>query len=133
MMGGGAADIKSLIQGGYEILDCHFAFQQGIDQKGKATTKVQSGTMQITLSQLPPKDILNWALEPRKFMDGMIVLVDEENIPIEKILFKKANCVNLDIDYTLKGNSYTFTKLIIQAEMLVVGSGIEFENEWIHD
>ena len=40
-----AADIKSLINGGYEVLDCSFNFQQSIDRTGKATTRVYSETM----------------------------------------------------------------------------------------
>ncbi|GHV52092.1 hypothetical protein FACS1894181_14880 [Bacteroidia bacterium] len=58
MIGGGAADIKSLTNGGYEILDCNFEFQQGIDDKGKATTRVYGGTINLTISQLPSKDII---------------------------------------------------------------------------
>ena len=37
VIGGGAADILSLIGGGYEILDCNFAFDQGIDERGNPT------------------------------------------------------------------------------------------------
>jgi hypothetical protein len=46
--GGSPADIKSLISGGYEILDCNFDFHQGIDRKGKATTRVYIGTFGLT-------------------------------------------------------------------------------------
>ncbi|GHV52096.1 hypothetical protein FACS1894181_14890 [Bacteroidia bacterium] len=52
------------------------------------------------------------------------------NIPVEKILFKNAACMNLDIDYTQVGDSYVATKLEIQAEQLIVGNGINFTNEW---
>jgi len=133
MIGSDAADIKSLIGGGYEILDCNFSFQQGIDPTGKATTKVSSGSLQITLSQLPPIDIIEWALDSRKYTDGVIVMLDAENIPVEKILFKNATCIHFGIDYTQKGEAYTHTKLIVQAERLLVGNGIDFENEWVYD
>ena len=42
--GDSPADIKSLINGGYEVLDSNFSFQQAIDRTGKATTRVYSGT-----------------------------------------------------------------------------------------
>ena len=43
VIGGGAADIVSLIKGGLEILSYKFSFQQGFDRKGKASTKVYGG------------------------------------------------------------------------------------------
>lgn len=129
--GGGAADIKSLVSGGYEILDCSFSFQQGVDNTGKATTKVHGGAMQIAIPQLPPKDVIEWALESRKYMDGTIVILNAENIPLEKIEFKQAACVSMEVDYTATGNSYASTKLVVQAAQLIVGEGVDFENEWI--
>ncbi len=130
MLGDGAADILSLIKGGYEILDCHFSFEQGIDERGKATTRVHGGTIQVTLSQLPPQQIIEWGLQSRKYHDGVIVVLDAENIPLEKILFQNAACINMDLNYTQKGDGYAVTKLTIQAETIIVGSGIDFMNEW---
>jgi hypothetical protein len=130
VIGGGAADIVSLIKGGYEILDCHFAFEQGIDQRGKATTRVHGGTIQVTLSQLPPQPVIEWALQSRKYNDGMIVVLNAENIPLEKTLFQNAACIGMDLNYTQKGDSYAATKLTIQAETIIVGNGIDFMNEW---
>ena len=58
LLGDGAADIVSLIKGGFEISNCHFAFEQGVDDRGKASTKVFGGTLHLTLSQLPPLNII---------------------------------------------------------------------------
>jgi hypothetical protein len=132
MLGGGAADIISLIKGGYEVSECNFSFQQGVDDKGKATTRVYGGTLHIVLLQLPPKPIIEWALNSRKYMDGVIVSVDDENIPIEKILFKNATCINFGTGYEQVGECYTETRLIIHAEQLIVGTGVTFTNEWIY-
>jgi hypothetical protein len=128
--GDGAADIVSLIKGGYEILDCHFSFEQGIDDSGKATTGVYGGTIHITLSQLPPQPIIEWGLQSRKYNDGMVVVLDAENMPLEKILFQNAACIRIELDYTQRGESYATTKIIVQAEIITVGDGIEFMNEW---
>jgi len=133
IIGDSPADIKSLISNGYEVLDCSFAFRQGIDRFGKATTRVHSGTLDVKLSELPKKDLIEWALDSRKYMDGRIVLLEADNIPQEKVLFENATCINFGIDYTLKGDSYTCTKLVIQSEKMIVGDGIEFENEWVYD
>jgi hypothetical protein len=131
MLGGAdAVNIMSLIQGGYEISRFAFSFEQGIDRKGKATTRVYAGSMNVSLSRLPPQDIIEWGLQSRKYMDGMIVAVDADNIPIYKTIFKNAACVGFEVDYTQKGKTYTTTKLIILAEQLIVEGGVTFTNEW---
>lgn len=130
VLGGDAADIVSLISGGHEILNCNFSFQQGIDNKGKATTKVYGGTINVTLSQLPPQEIIEWALNSRKYQPGVIVMLNADNMPVEKILFEDAACIEMNINYTQSGDSYTATQLVIQAKKLIVGNGIDFDNEW---
>jgi len=128
-----AFDLLSLTKEGYEILDCHFSFQQGVDNKGKATTRVHSGMIHLSLSQLPRKDLIEWGLEARKYHEGVIILLDHQNKPVEKIHFDNAACVTLDLDYTQRGDSYFFTKMTIQAENITVGAcGIDFTNEWTH-
>jgi hypothetical protein len=131
MLGGNSpADIKSLITGGYEVLDCRFSFEQGMDDTGKATTRVHGGTTQITLSQLPPKEIIEWALDSRKYSDAAVIVLDADNIPLEKLIFKNAACINLKINFIQQGDSYVTTELVLQTKKLIVGKGIEFDNEW---
>ena len=128
--GGGASSIMSLIKGGYELLDCNYSFNQGVDDKGRATTRVYGGIINLTMSQLPPDPIIEWALQPRKYLDGVIALVDAENVPLEKLIFSQAACVDMEVSYTQTGNSYMSTKLMIQVSKLVVGDGIDFDNDW---
>jgi hypothetical protein len=125
-----ASNILSLISGGYEILDCNYSFNQGVDNKGRATTRVYGGIINVTISQLPPDPIIEWALQPRKYLDGIIALVNAENVPLEKLIFKQAACVDMEVNFTQTGSSYMSTKLIIQTQKLVVGDGIDFDNEW---
>ena len=128
--GGGAVNVMSLIKGGYEISNCRFSFEQGIDDKGKASTRVYFGVIHLTLSQLPPNEIIEWALNSRKYHDGAIVVLNEENIPIEKVIFQHTACINLKINYVEQGDSYVITEIAIQAEKIIVGNGIDFDNEW---
>jgi hypothetical protein len=127
------ADIGSLIEGGYEIAHSRFGFTQGVDANGKVTTAVYSGMIEVALIQLPPKPIIEWALDSRKYMDGVIVLLDADNIPVEKVIFKNAACTGFKIDYTQSDDSYVTTKLKITAEELIVGGDVIFTNQWIQD
>ena len=124
-------DIISLLKNGYEISSCQYSFQQGIDAKFKATTKVSGGAIHLTLSQLPPQPIIDWALRPRKYMDGIIVLVDAENVPLEKIFFKHAVCADMKVEYMQTGTTYMSTTILIHASQLILGDGVTFENEWV--
>jgi len=101
VLGSEAGDLDSLLHEGYEILQFRFAFEQGIDAKGKASTRVYGGTIDLTLSQPPPSLLTQWAIESRKYLDGAIVLLNYENEPLEKILFKNAACVEMEFDYIL--------------------------------
>jgi hypothetical protein len=130
MLGEGASDIVSLLKGGLEIAECNFSFNQAVDNRGKATTRVHAGTISLTLSQLPPNPVVEWALQSRNYKDGMIIVLDAENMPAEKIIFENAACIGFDIDYTQKGESYASTRLVIQAETIIVGDGVDFLNEW---
>lgn len=129
----GAADIMSLIKGGYEVSECSFSFEQGVDRTGKATTRVYSGILNLSLPQVPPLPIIEWAMNPRKYNDGVIVVVNEENVPIEKIFFENAACTSFELGYEQYGESYTQTNIVVHAERLVVGDGVTFTNEWIYD
>jgi len=128
----GGTNILDLIKGGIEILDYSFSIQQGIDNKGKATTKTCAGSINLTISQLPNKEIIEWALNSRRYLDGCVVLLDGENNPVEKIVFKNAACVNFDITYAAKGSGYAATRLSIQPEAINMGDGDDndFSNEW---
>lgn len=133
VIGGGVADLMSLIKGGHEIYSCNFSFQQGVDIRGKATTKVYGGRINLVLDKLPTTEIIEWGMKSRKYLDGMIVMLDNENYPIEKTIFQNAVCCEMEIDYTEEGDEYSRTRLVIQAEKIIAGNGIHFDNNWIID
>jgi hypothetical protein len=135
MLGGDSpADIKSLTEGGYEIANCRWGFKQGTEASGKATTAVHSGVIEVVLSQIPPAQVIEWALDSRKYTDGVVVTLDADNMPVEKVIFQNSTCSYFKIDYLQTGNSYLAVKLEITAERLVVGDGeITFDNKWIYD
>ena len=132
IIGEGTADIKSLINSGYEILRCCFSLEQGTQRNCKVSSRVYTSAIEVVLSQFPSKEILEWGMGNRKYIDGMIVLLDAENIPLEKIIFRNAACTRLELDYIQKGESYTSVNMMIQPEHLLLGSSndITITNEW---
>lgn len=123
--------IGGLLKNAYELLSCSYNFKQGTDADGKAQTEVYGGCFTITLPSLPSQELVKWMLRPGKMVDGSIVLCDSNNLPLSKIFFKNAACVNMEIVYMQKGNSYLSTQLLIQAEQIVYGA-ITFTNKWVN-
>lgn len=128
-----ATDLSRLLKDGYDILTCRFSIQQGTGQNGKITTRVFVSAIEVNLSQFPTIELLEWGLQSRRYIDGVIVVLNEENIPVEKIIFKNAACTKFEIDYVHSGKSYLSTKLALQAEELIVGGDVRITNEWIYD
>lgn len=132
ILGDSPSDILNLLKGGLEISNCSFSFTQDMDINGKATSKVNGGVIEITIPQLPPPSIVDWAIDSRQYKNGSIIMLSSENIPIEKVFFENAACIDFEIEYAFSGKDYTTTKFIIYAERIIVGDGITFDNEWLY-
>lgn len=123
------ASIMGLYQESYELEYCSYGFSQGINVDGKAQTEVRGGTIQVAIPGIPPNDIIQWALDFRKYNDGVIVICDDNDFPLEKIKFTSAACIGMEISYSQKGKGYTVTNLTLQARQLNVGN-ITLDNRW---
>jgi len=96
----GDSSISGLYKDSYELENCHFSFNQGTNTDGKPQTDVRGGTLYLTYAGLPQDDMLRWILNPKKYEDGAIVICDDSDEPLEKILFEQAACTGLNIEYT---------------------------------
>jgi len=123
------ASIVGLYKSSYELESCSYGFSQGVNVDGKAQTEVRGGLMNVTIPGIPPMDIITWALDSRKYNDGVIVLCDSDNMPLEKVRFTDAACINMEIVYSQQGKGYTAAKLTLQARKIAVGS-INLNNRW---
>jgi len=125
----GDASIAGLYKNSYELESCSYGFLQGATKDGKAQTEVRGGTIDVIIHGLPTDEIIKWATSHRVYHDGVLVICDSNDMPLEKINFKDAACVEMDIDYTSSGKSYITTKLTLQARELSVGE-IKLNNRW---
>lgn len=123
------SSILGLYKDSYELESCSYNFSQGIDINGKPQTEVRGGTIFLTYAGLPQDDMLRWMLGSVQYEDGAIVICDDNDEPLEKIMFEQAACVGLEIEYMQKGKSYIHTKITLQARKIKVG-GTTLENRW---
>lgn len=125
-----ASSLTDMYKDSYQLIGCEFGFAQGIDIKGQAQTEVKGGTFYVTYPHLPNRDMIQWMLDARKYQSGAIVVHDNQGSTLEKILFEKATCVDMEISYIRQGKSYIATKLTVQAQKLAFSTE-EFENQWV--
>ena len=101
-----ASSLVDMYKDSYQLIGCEFGFAQGIDIKGQAQTEVKGGTFYVTYPHLPNRDMIQWMLDARKYQNGAIVVHDNQGSTLEKILFEKATCVDMEISYIRQGKSY---------------------------
>lgn len=123
-------DFMSLAKGAYELANFEFSFGQGVDIKGQPATEVQGGIIQVTIPNLPSNELIEWMLNSRKTKNGIIVMLDNENIPTQKIVFENAYCVGMNSSYIRQGKSFCSLDLTIAAERVALNSGVDFDNFW---
>ena len=133
VIGGGAADIVSLLKGGHEVANLEISFEQGIDDDGKVQTEVVGGAIHLVLPKLPGDDLILWGIKSKEYRDGMIVSLDDENQPVSKIIFKRAACVGFQIAYKRSGSAYSSTMMTIQAKELILGNCTIKNNRWVEE
>ena len=131
VLGGGAADLISLIKGGNEVANFEISFEQGISDDGKAQTEVVGGAIHVVLPKLPGDDLIKWGIKSKEYRDGIIVTLDEENHPVNKIIFRHAACVGFQVAYKRTGSAYSSTMLTIQARDLILGKEVKKNNRWV--
>lgn len=125
------SSIIGLYRSSYELKNFTYSFQQGVDGNGKPQTNVRGGTINVTYGGTPPEDLLVWMLASGKREDGVLVICDEQDMPLEKIIFEEAVCIGMQIEYAQVGKSYLETKLTIQVRKMKVGDS-ELENPWVN-
>lgn len=123
------SSISGLYKDSYELESCNYSFSQGVDANGKPQTDVRGGTIFLIYGGLPQDDLFRWMLGSTKYEDGVIVVCNDNNEPLEKIHFEQAACVRLEIEYSQQGKSYMYTKFTLQARKIKVGE-TTLENRW---
>jgi len=123
------SSISGLYRESYELLNCNFSFSQGIDNNGKTQSDIKGGSIRFTFPNLPTEEMVQWMLKSNKLESGAIVICDNDDVPLEKILFEDSACINMNINYTQGGKNYMATQMEIQARKITVEEAT-LENNW---
>lgn len=113
----------------FELSDFSYEIIQETDGVGKPQGEVRAGRLNLTFSNLPTTEMLEWMLHSRKYKNGEVVLYDMEDAPMQKVVFENAACVGMSVRYCETGEDYCTTNLTIVAKALQVGE-VKMENDW---
>lgn len=105
--------------------------EQPTDLKGKAQGEVRGGTLQLTIDSIPSNEIIEWMLNPRRYREGVITTLGEDNASIMRIFFKKAACTRMQIKYNSMGKGFLKLLIELEAKNLIFPEG-EIENKWLN-
>lgn len=126
------SSISGLYKDSYELESCRYSFSQEMDANGKPQSDVRGGMIYLIYGGLPQENMLRWMLGTSKYEDGVIVLCNDNNEPLEKVYFEQAACVGLEIESTQIGKAYIQAKITLQARKIKVGE-TSLKNNWTID
>jgi len=124
-------DITGLSKEGYELTHCTYSFIKNIDDKGEVQSNTIGGVIQIEISYLPSKELIEWSLNSRRYKNGVIIFCDDAGIPLEKIYFQDTACIKMDLSYIRVGDGYITTNLTLSVKSMSCGR-ITFNSNWIN-
>lgn len=124
-------DPLSLAKDGYELSSCSYSFMKGVDSKGQVQSNTAGGIIELEIQSIPTKELIEWSLNPRRYLEGMIVFCDDKGIPLEKIMLHKTACISMEISYIKTGNGYISTSLVLSTKKMTIGR-VALENKWVN-
>lgn len=112
----------------FELSEFEIRFNQNVDHKGEPQNSVRGGQMHMTLSQIVPNNIYEWAMKST-VKDGEVVFrIKSGNSPL-KISFSNAYCVNFKRNINATGQGLVSSMMIAPEEITI--NGMSFDNHWV--
>jgi hypothetical protein len=116
-------DLQSFAERGYKVAEYNFSIGKDVDATGKVVEGTEVKTsLSVVLPQVPDNNIIEWEVNPEKRYNGAVIALDENDAPVEKILFKDAACQKMRINFSRERGTCC-TELAIGSENIDVEFG----------
>ncbi len=112
----------------FELSEFGISFNQNVDHKGEPQNRVRGGQMHLTLSQIVPNNIYEWAMKSIMKEGEVVFRIKSGSSPL-KISFSNAYCVNFKRNINSKGQGLASSMVIAPEEISI--NGISFDNHWV--
>ena len=115
----------------YELVDFSYDIFQSIDEKGKPQSNMFLGSIRMIYPGLPTKELLDYMVNPHRYKDGKVKVMNNEGLTIQEISFNTGKCVKLDFSYNQSGTGYVSTSIVIVAKEIKIDS-YSVSNNWVN-
>jgi mRNA-degrading endonuclease RelE of RelBE toxin-antitoxin system len=123
-----ANDNTPLYSGYYPVLHCDCSFHKQVSRDGEIRSGALAGNIRVLLSSLPAAELLQWAFDRGKKINGEISLDDGYEETMERIYFEQGRCAGFRLHYEPGDNDHNVVLLLsIQAERMIIGD-VEYTN-----
>lgn len=114
----------------YNVLHCLYNFEQPMDGTGKPAARPMGGRIRVTIEADGSYDLLHWMASPDQTKNGRIIFYKRDAMSkLQEIIFEKAYCVSLEVEFDAIDDSPLQKRIVISAKSLRIGD-MTFDNNW---
>ena len=53
----------------------------------------------MVIPQVPSLSLVIWGIKSREYLDGIVLTLDANNMPLERLFFKQGTCIHFEMNY----------------------------------
>ena len=111
----------------YNILNCEYELNRGVDKNGEICTFLKGGIITLDLVDLPTDFLMGWIFDHMKKYNGEVTIFETVQETMEQIYFEDARCIDFKMEYKVGKIPYVITKLTLAVGKMQIGE-VHFEN-----
>lgn len=113
-----------------DVLSCNYALRRDVDAKGRPTSGVYGGTINLSVESTDDTSIVEAMVNQFKPVDGSITFKkSDEDAKMKELTFEKGYVVAYQESIDVKGAKPMQIDFTITAEKIKIGNA-EHKNEW---
>jgi hypothetical protein len=128
-----ASSFKAVLKFGgneYEIRTASYSFTQLTDEKGRPSSDVFNGHIEIAFVQADDEKLLEWMVDADKKDKGSVVwLKSDEGSTLKELKFEDAYCVAFHEGFSANSPDSMVTTISISARKITIGN-VTSETKW---
>lgn len=113
----------------FEVTHCDYELFKDVDRNGKAASVLTAGNIKISITSLPPAQLMKWMFDIHSIENGEISTHNSYSEVIEKVAFEEGRLVGIHFNYDMQGTKNVTTVLMINAQRIFLGDN-EYKNYW---
>lgn len=115
----------------YDVMSMSYAFNRDIDVKGRPSSRVYGGNIDVTVESTEDTSVIESMLNNKhKPFDGSITFFkDDEDAKLKELTFEKSYIISFSEGFSTGNSEPTQCSFVITAEKFKIGSA-EHDSEW---